>query len=174
MVRRWLIQDNKISNKTQISPYHICILLSLCLTLTCFQISKSFYTETWLLQGSPVSTIVANIYTKEVEIRVLTSLPGTDPAMGSGMWTTLTDWKPLLTTVTPRPSHQLHSWKSGVHLHPQDEGHSSEESNIHVWQKRKIVWKRSKRSIFVKLEKTSLIRRKSVWHQFLSTYWGSL
>ncbi|XP_071344169.1 uncharacterized protein [Trachinotus anak] len=80
-VRERLTQDNSLQNRTNLKPGHICQLLDLCLNTTYFQFDGKFYRQKHgCAMGSPVSPIVANLYTEEVENRALNSFEGITPS----------------------------------------------------------------------------------------------
>ena len=80
-VRRRLLEDTTLGDRTNLTPDQICQLLDLCLTTTYFQYKGGFYRQKHgCAMGSPVSPIVANLYMEEVERRALDSFHGVSPS----------------------------------------------------------------------------------------------
>ncbi|XP_060756578.1 uncharacterized protein LOC132867614 [Neoarius graeffei] len=80
-VRKRLLQDNTLLDRTNLTTDQICTLLDLCLTTTYFQFNESFYRQKHgCTMGSPVSPIVANLYMEEVEHKALTTFSGVAPS----------------------------------------------------------------------------------------------
>ncbi|XP_023821902.1 uncharacterized protein LOC111949272, partial [Oryzias latipes] len=80
-VRKRLLQDSQLQDRTNLTPDHICELLEVCLNSTYFQFRGNFYRQRHsCAMGSPISPIVANLYMEEVERRALDSFPGTTPS----------------------------------------------------------------------------------------------
>ncbi|XP_060756573.1 uncharacterized protein LOC132867607, partial [Neoarius graeffei] len=80
-VRKRLLQDSSLLDRTKLTTDQICTLLDLCLTTTYFQFNESFYRQKHgCAMGSPVSPIVANLYMEEVEHIALTTFAGVAPS----------------------------------------------------------------------------------------------
>ncbi|XP_060756880.1 uncharacterized protein LOC132867932 [Neoarius graeffei] len=80
-VRKRLIQDSSLLDRTKLTTDQICTLLDLCLTTIYFQFNESFYRQKHgCAMGSPVSPIVANLYMEEVEHIALTTFAGVAPS----------------------------------------------------------------------------------------------
>uniref|UniRef100_A0A3B3I5H2 NACHT domain-containing protein n=1 Tax=Oryzias latipes TaxID=8090 RepID=A0A3B3I5H2_ORYLA len=80
-VRKRLLQDSQLQDRTNLTPDHICELLEVCLNSTYFQFRGNFYRQRHgCAMDSPISPIVANLYMEEVERRALDSFPGTTPS----------------------------------------------------------------------------------------------
>ncbi|XP_070835613.1 uncharacterized protein [Chaetodon trifascialis] len=81
IVRRQLLQDNTLQNRTTLNPEQICNLLELWLKTTYFQFRGSFYRQKHgCAMGSPVSPIVANLYMENMERTALNFFKGTTPS----------------------------------------------------------------------------------------------
>ncbi|XP_054861960.1 uncharacterized protein LOC129347772 [Amphiprion ocellaris] len=79
-VKRKLLLDNSLSERTNLSPEQVCDLLNLCLSTTYFQYNNGFYRQKHgCAMGSPVSPIVANLYMEEMEIVALRTFSGHSP-----------------------------------------------------------------------------------------------
>uniref|UniRef100_UPI0009B3C823 LOW QUALITY PROTEIN: uncharacterized protein LOC109967683 n=1 Tax=Monopterus albus TaxID=43700 RepID=UPI0009B3C823 len=80
-VKKRLLKDDTLNNRTSLTPDHACTLLELCLNTTYFQFRQHFYRQHHgCAMGSPVSPIVANLYMEEIEKKALASFTGTAPS----------------------------------------------------------------------------------------------
>ena len=81
IVKECLLQESAWSSSSNFTLDHICALPDLCLVTTYFKYSEGFYSlKHGSAMGSPVSPIVANLYTEEVERKALITFTGTAPS----------------------------------------------------------------------------------------------
>ena len=88
IIKDLLEQDETLSNRTVLSVQHIIGFLGFCLPNTYFSFQNGFYEQVeGLAMGSPVSTMVANLYMEHVEREALRS--ASHPiGFGIGLWIT--------------------------------------------------------------------------------------
>ena len=88
IIRDLLEKDEKLQDRTVLSVQNISELLGFCLHNTCFSFQNKFYEQVeGAAMGSPVSSIVANLYIKHFEREAPWS--ASNPlGNGLGMWIT--------------------------------------------------------------------------------------
>ncbi len=81
VVRKRLDKDISYRKRTKLTAEQICDLLSLCLNTTYFLCRGTYYKQNHgCAMGSPVSSIVVNLYMEEFEQLALSSYPGEKPS----------------------------------------------------------------------------------------------
>ena len=80
VVREFLLNDTALNERTKLSPDQVCSLLELCLNTTYFVYNGRFYRQRHgCAMGSPVSSIVVNLFMEHFERQALDSYTGTPP-----------------------------------------------------------------------------------------------
>ena len=76
IIKQSLEEDPELSQRTSLSIGNIISLLEFCITSTYFSFQGKFYEQVeGAAMGSPLSTIVANIYMEIFEVEAITSAP---------------------------------------------------------------------------------------------------
>ena len=79
VVHKGLMEDDTLMDRTVLPPQNVTHLLEMCLRTTYFKFQGSYYEQTdGAAMGSPVSPVVANIYTEmfeELALRTATHPP---------------------------------------------------------------------------------------------------
>ena len=76
IVKQRLQQDNTLPQRTSMSISQITSLLEFCLTNTYFLFQGKYYEQVQgAAMGSPISTLIANIFMEEFEVKALSSIP---------------------------------------------------------------------------------------------------
>ena len=71
-----LLTDDTLHERTSLSPTHLTKLLEICLKCTYFPYDEAFYAQIHgAAMGSPVSTIVCNLYMEHFESIALSTAP---------------------------------------------------------------------------------------------------
>ena len=87
--RRKLKLDQKVHLRTSMSVVQIISLLGFCLKTTYFQFKGRFYEQLQgAAMGSPISPIVANLYTEDFENKAINTAKHPQE-LGRGLWMTL-------------------------------------------------------------------------------------
>ena len=87
VIKHLLEKDPTLKDRTVLSVKDIILLLEFCLRNTYFSFQEQFYEQVeGVAMGSPVSSIVANLYMKYFEQNALSIAP--TPGFGRGMWMT--------------------------------------------------------------------------------------
>jgi hypothetical protein len=81
VVKEFLLADNSLDQRTNLSVDQVCSLLELCLNSTYFVFDGKFYKQKHgCAMGSPVSPIVANLYMERFERLALQTYCGNPPS----------------------------------------------------------------------------------------------
>ena len=84
-----LERDHTLKERTVMAVCDIILLLEFCLKNTYFSFQDHFYEQVeGAAMGSPVSPIVANLYTEYLEQKALSTAPNSPPGSGAGLWMT--------------------------------------------------------------------------------------
>ena len=76
VVKQRFQQDNTLPQRTNMSIAQITSLLDFCLTNTYFLFQGKYYEQVQgAAKGSPISTLIANIFMEEFEVKALSSIP---------------------------------------------------------------------------------------------------
>ena len=74
--RKHLEQDKDLHKRTNMTVNHICCPLEFCLRNTYFQYKGRYYEQTdGAAMGSPISSIVANLFMEEFEVQAIMTSP---------------------------------------------------------------------------------------------------
>ena len=76
IIRKQLEQDKELHQRTNMTVNHICCLLEFCLMNTYFQYKSRYYEQTEVAaMGSPISSIVANLFMEDFEVQAIMTSP---------------------------------------------------------------------------------------------------
>ena len=76
IVQQKLQLDSTLPNRTSMSSSHIICLLEFCLKNTYFLFQGKYYEQVHgAAIGSPISTLIANLFMEEFEVKALSTAP---------------------------------------------------------------------------------------------------
>ena len=88
IIKDLLEKDEKLNDRTVLSVQNIMALLGFCLHNMYFSFQNNIYEQVeGAAMGSPVSSIVTNLYMEYFEEKALKS-PASSPGYGIGLWMT--------------------------------------------------------------------------------------
>ena len=89
IIRNLLGKEDNLNDRTLLSVQNIIELLGFCLHNTYFSFQNKFYEQVeGVAMGSPVSSIVANLFMESFERKALASATYPPPGSGIGLWMT--------------------------------------------------------------------------------------
>ena len=115
IVKQRLQQDTTLPQRTSMSIPQITSLLEFCLTNTYFLLQGKYYVQVQgAATGSPLSPLIANIFTEEFEVKALSSIPIPYPMAKVCRWHLCQQQGRTQSGSTtmhqqPRPTYPVHS-----------------------------------------------------------------